>query len=158
MILDKNGVIASENKPIKNRRKYWLNTTNNEMYQLVDNQYIKLTKSTNIVIGQEVETGLLVEGKVEYRKRIDCGVLPNNTSLVVNTGLSNVTFTRKPEGFAQLTAGESNTMPLPYIDPRDATASISLSIISEYRIAIVTTQDRSSLMGIIDVFYTKNTD
>ena len=97
-----------------------------------------------------------VNGKAEYQKRINLGTLPNNTSLVVDTGLSNVTFTKKPEGFAQLSAGGSNTMPLPYIDPRDATASISLSIISEYRIAIVTCQDRTSLNGFVDVFYTKN--
>lgn len=119
-------------------------------------EYEEIKPKINVITGVESETGLLVSGKVEYRKRIDCGTLPNNTSLVVNTGLSNVTFTRKPEGFAQLTAGGSNTMPLPYIDPRDTTASISLSIISEYRIAIVTSQDRTSLNGFVDVFYVKD--
>ncbi len=116
----------------------------------------ELEKTVDIVIGQEVKTKKTVNGKAEYQKRINLGTLPNNTSLVVDTGLSNVTFTKKPEGFAQLSAGGSNTMPLPYIDPRDATASISLSIISEYRIAIVTCQDRTSLNGFVDVFYTKN--
>ncbi len=49
-------------------------------------------------------------------------------------------------------------MPLPYIDPRDNTASISLAVISEYRIAIIATQDRSYLYGFVDLFYTKDTD
>ena len=106
--------------------------------------------------GQEVETGKTVNGKIEYQKRINVGDLPNNSSLVVSTGLSNVHWTRKPEGFAQSKTSQANAMPLPYIDPRDNSASISLSIISEYRIAIVATQDRSSFYGIVDVFYVKN--
>lgn len=156
MILDKNGVIVSPTEPVKNRRKYWLNTTENEMHQLVDGKYKKLEKSINIGVGQEVETGKTVNGKVEYQKRINVGTLPNNTSLVVSTGLSNIQWTRPLEGFAQSKTSQANVMPLPYIDPRDATASISLSLISEYRIAIVTCQDRSSFYGIIDVFYTKD--
>ncbi len=99
MILDKNGVIASENEPIKTRRKYWLNTAKNEMYQLVNNEYVKLIKTVDIVVGEEVATGLLVDGKVEYQKRISVGNLPNNTSLVVETGLNNVHWSRKLERF-----------------------------------------------------------
>lgn len=156
MILDKNGIIKSSVEPVKNRRKYWLNTTNNKMYQLVDNKYKELNSKVNIVEGQEVETNLLVGGKIEYRKRINVGDLPNNSSLTVSTGLSNIQWTRKPEGFAQNKTSQANAMPLPYIDPRDNSASISLSLISEYRIAIVTCQDRSSFYGIVDVFYTKN--
>lgn len=116
----------------------------------------KLEHPINVMEGQEVETGKTVNGKIEYQKRINVGDLPNNSSLVVSTGLSNVHWTSKPEGFAQNKTSQANAMPLPYIDPRDATASISLSLISEYRIAIVTTQDRSSFYGIVDVFYTKN--
>ncbi len=116
----------------------------------------KLEHPINVIEGQEVETGKKVNGKTEYQKRINVGDLPNNSSLVVSTGLSNVQWTRKPEGFAQSKTSQANVMPLPYIDPRDTTASISLSLISEYRIAIVATQDRSSFYGIVDVFYIKN--
>lgn len=116
----------------------------------------KLEHPINVMEGQEVETGKTVNGKIEYQKRINVGDLPNNSSLVVSTGLSNVQWTRKPEGFAQNKTSQVNAMPLPYIDPRDTSASISLSIISEYRIAIVATQDRSSFYGIVDVFYVKN--
>lgn len=116
----------------------------------------KSTKTIEVTTGEETVTGKTIDGKVEYRKRINCGTLPNATSLVVETGLSNVHWTRKPEGFAQNKTSQANAMPLPYIDPRDTSASISLSIISEYRIAIVATQDRSSFYGIVDVFYVKN--
>ncbi len=156
MILDKNGVILSPTEPVKNRRKYWLNTTENEMHQLVDGKYKKLEKSINIVVGQEVETGKTVYGKVEYQKRINVGTLPNKSSLVIASGLSNVHWTRKPEGFAQNKTSQANVMPLPYIDPRDSSASISCSLISDYRIAIVTQQDRTDFEGIVDVFYTKD--
>ena len=158
MILEKGGVTISPTEPVKNRRKYWLNITSNEMYQLVDGKYEKLEKSINIVIGQEVETGKTINGRIEYQKRINVGDLPNNSSLVVSTGLSNVHWSRPPEGFAQNKESQANIMPLPYIDPRDNSASISLSLISEYRIAVVTRQDRSSFYGIVDVFYTKDTD
>ena len=116
----------------------------------------ELEQPINVVEGQEVETGKTVNGRIEYQKRINVGDLPNNSSLVVSTGLSNIQWTRKPEGFAQSKTSQANIMPLPYLDPRDNTASISLSIISEYRIAIVATQDRSSFYGIVDVFYVKN--
>ncbi len=39
MFLDKNGIIKSALEPQKNRRKYWLNTTNNEMYILENKKY-----------------------------------------------------------------------------------------------------------------------
>lgn len=36
-------------------------------------------------------------GKIEYAKEIAIGALPNNSSKIVETGLSNVTYSRKPE-------------------------------------------------------------
>ncbi len=156
MILNKDGVIISPIEPVKNRRRYWLNTTTGKMYILENSTYKLLNEPINVVVGVETVTGKTVNGQVEYQKRINCGTLPNATSLVVETGLSNVHWTRKPEGFAQSKTSQANIMPLPYLDPRDNTASISLSIISEYRIAIVATQDRSSFYGIVDVFYVKN--
>lgn len=156
MILDKDGVIVSATEPVKNRRKFWLKNTTNEMYQLVNGEYVKLNKPINVVTGQEVKTGKLIDGTVEYQKRINIGDLPNNSSLVIETGLSNVHWTREPKGHALSKTGQSNNMPLPYIDPRDVTASVSLSVISNYKIAIVTQQDRSSFYGIVDLFYAKD--
>lgn len=159
MILAKDGIIESATEPVKNRRKYWFNSTNKKMYELdTEGKYQELKQTIDIQLGVEYETGRVIGGKKEYAKRIRCGDLPNNNSLVIETGLSDVTFTKAPEGFAQYedVANNSNTMPLPYIDPRDPSASISLAIISGFRIAIVTCQDRSNLIAIVTVFYVKD--
>lgn len=39
LIPEPNGIIESATEPIKNRRKYWLNTTNGKIYILENNTY-----------------------------------------------------------------------------------------------------------------------
>ena len=70
-----------------------------------------------ITTGKEFETGRIIDGKIEYGKRIDCGNLPNNSVKMVAHGLSNVTFTRQIEGIAVSGTTTSNTtlLPLPYV-------------------------------------------
>ena len=51
----------------------------------------------NIVIGQEVKTNEIIDGKRVYKKRINCGAGPNNGTRSIATGLSNVTYI-KAEG------------------------------------------------------------
>ena len=62
-----------------------------------------LTKLNDIDIkittGQEIKTNEIIDGKRVYKKRINCGAGPNNTSKTVGTGLSNVTYIRA-EGMA----------------------------------------------------------
>lgn len=49
LIPNEDGVIESATEPIKNRRRYWLNTTNNKMYVLKDGQYVLLGDDTEII-------------------------------------------------------------------------------------------------------------
>ena len=52
-----------------------------------------------VITGQGVKTNEIIDGKRVYKKRINCGAGPNNTSKTVGTGLSNVTYIRV-EGIA----------------------------------------------------------
>lgn len=46
----------------------------------------------NIITGTEVEAGRVIDGKKEYMKRINCGKMPDNNTIKINTGLSNVSY------------------------------------------------------------------
>ena len=48
----------------------------------------------NITTGTEYETGRIIDGKKEYAKRINCGKGPNNETIQVETGLTNVEYTK----------------------------------------------------------------
>lgn len=103
-----------------------------------------------LTTGQEVKTNEIIDGKRVYKKRINCGNLPNATSKYVNTGLTNVTFV-KIEGSASSWSG---LIPLPYVN---LTENYSICIYTEdSNIVIITQNDRSGYIGYITVYYTKN--
>ena len=157
MFLDKNGVIKSPVKPVKNRRKYWLNTTENEMYILENDEYIKLNKAINIVPGVEFKTGRLINGKEEWCKRINTGVLPNAGQNTFNVGFDAVKNPiHRIEGYARSTkTGDGKC--LPHININKLENSIQLEAWVQSRIMIATKIDYSNFdASYVDVFFTKN--
>lgn len=48
-------------------------------------QYQKKIKTET---GQEINTNEIIDGKIVYKKRINCGNLPNATSKYVNTRIN----------------------------------------------------------------------
>ena len=45
-----------------------------------------------VLTGQEVKTNEIIDGKRVYKKRINCGNLPNATSKYVNTRINRYNF------------------------------------------------------------------
>ena len=114
-----------------------------------------IANGNKITTGQEVATNEYIDGKRVYRKRINCGNLPNATSKTVSLSLSNVNII-KIEGIAKNSSDASNNLPLPYMDPRNLQTCVMLSIISGYNIALVTAEDKSYYTAYVTVYYTKN--
>lgn len=128
-----------------------------EIYIKNDNdEYIPFEQKQYNVIesGVEHESGRIIDGKIEYIKRINCGAGPNNEIKSIPHGLTNVTYT-KIEGIAQ--DGESvfpinNTRPVSGTD----NAAIGVYLSSGGLIAIATKSDRSNFSVYVDLYYTKN--
>lgn len=59
-------------------------------------------------------------------------------------------------GFAQDRTSQPNIVILPYLDPRNLSTCVGLSLISGYRIAVITQDDKSSCDGYVTLYYTKN--
>ena len=105
----------------------------------------------------ETETivGTWIDGKPLYRKTIDLGNLPNNSTKTVATGLNFSTDCkcRKIEGIAIYANGLS--LPMPYVS---ANYPIVINIDSSNRISVQTNNDRSGATGYAIIEYTKNND
>ena len=73
--------------------------------------------SSNSYSTDEVKTGgKWIDGKPIYRKTIDCGALPNNTTKNVAHGIDNLGRVIKTEGYSVGTAGSAGAfIPLPYV-------------------------------------------
>lgn len=69
-------------------------------------QYEKNTYST-----EEQKIGTWIDGKTLYRKTIDCGTIPNKTTLDISTGISNVNVV-KYEGVVYRSDGVTYPLPL----------------------------------------------
>ncbi len=119
------------------------------------NNLKNIADGNKIITGQEVATNEYIDGKRVYRKRINCGNLPNATNKTVSLSLSNVNII-KIEGIAKNSSDASNNLPLPYMDPRNLQTCVMLSIISGYNIALVTAEDKSYYTAYVTVYYTKN--
>ena len=73
--------------------------------------------NSNSYSTDEVKTGgKWIDGKPIYRKTIDCGALPNNTTKKVAHGISNLGRVIKTEGYSVGTAGSAGSfIPVPYV-------------------------------------------
>ena len=117
-------------------------------------QYTKRKEEMeNITTGTEYETGRIIDGKKENAKRFNCGNGPNNETIQVETGLTNVKYT-KIEGMAYTT---SIFFPLNMVRPIGKTDSTSIGVyVSANKILIESAIDRSAFTIVVDVYYLKN--
>lgn len=106
---------------------------------------------TNIVIGQEFETGRIIDGKKEFGKEIYIGSLPNAARKIVETGLTNVKLT-KLHGIAR---DSSIQIPLPFAYP-ELPSCIGIMFVNG-SLYINTGSDRTKFTSEITIYYTKNT-
>lgn len=157
MILAKDGVIESPVEPVKNRRKYWLNTTTNQMNVLKNNKYELLNKPINVVPGVEFKTGKLENGKEEWCKRINTGALPNNKQNTFNVGFDTVANPiHKIEGYARSTT-KGDGKCLPHININKLENSIQAEMWTGNILMIATKVDYSNFdTSHVDLYFTKS--
>ena len=162
---DPNGSVANgehlgygSNSDIKSRN-YTINTNGNQSHNnlqpyTVVNYIIKAKKSTsldkvNIITGQEFKTGRVIDGKEEYGLRVDIGALPNTTVKTIDTGLDFTTINMEYiSGMATRTVDNAKTfLPIP---------NNGIEVwLSENNLKIDCSIDRSSFIGYVVVYYTK---
>lgn len=93
-------------------------------------------------------------GKTLYRKVVDFGYLPNNTTKSLSAGLTSGFYIRKLEGVA-VNPTNSSTLTIPDYSPAGG-LTIRCYIRSDGYVEILTNTDRSNLYAYIILEYTKD--
>lgn len=119
----------------------------------------KLSKKVDTTtVGVEIPesfTGQYLNSAPIYQKMINIGVLPNNTTKSVSTGISNANYIWiDTENSFAFSGGAS--YPIPYVDPKAVANSIGVRITGYGANIIVSTGTNwSSYAGLVTVKYTK---
>lgn len=104
----------------------------------------------------EVQTGTWIDGKPLYRKVLDFGALPNNSSKMLNVNVSNF---GKMINFTGVAFSSGFTIPLPYVHPTSSDIINVWFQQSNMQIGVQTHSDRTSYTECyIIIEYTKTTD
>ena len=103
----------------------------------------------------EILTGETFGGKPVYMRLVDIGVLPNNTSKTINTGITNAYYFWIDPTYSMVISGGA-AYPLPYVDPNNVANSIAARIIANGQQVVITTYSNwSTYAGFVAVRYTK---
>ena len=103
----------------------------------------------------EILTGETFGGKPVYMRLVDMGVLPNNTSKTINTGITNAYYFWIDPTYSMVISGGA-AYPLPYVDPNNVANSIAARIIANGQQVVITTHSNwSTYAGFVAVRYTK---
>lgn len=98
-----------------------------------------------------------IDGKPIYRKVIDFGSLPNNTTKYIPHNINNIDKVIKIMGYAT-EIGTKNFYPLP-LQYKGADSSYNVEIlINNNNVVAVASQDRSMYIAYVILEYTKTTD
>lgn len=116
--------------------------------------FVPENKPINITTGVEFETGRIIDGKVEYGKRIDCGYLPGaGETKEIAHGLTNFTVTDL-QGNA-FSSAYTSSIPLPYHNTNDIGYSVSLDM-GNTHIYLKSALGQNHYYGYVTIYYTKN--
>lgn len=108
----------------------------------------------SITTGTEFKTGLVIDGKEEYGKKINIGALPDTTTKTVVTGLTNITRTRPIMGVAIAESG--NSRDIPYNEGTDVSIIYVKINASGNTLTVGTKSDLTAYSGHVTLYYTKN--
>lgn len=95
--------------------------------------------------------GTWIDGKKIYKKTIDCGALPNNSTKDVNHNISSLGMFVKIEGVA---SNGTLTYPMPISTP-NTPYLVSLSVTTT-QVSIRTATTYSSFNSYVTLYYTKS--
>lgn len=102
----------------------------------------------------ETIIGTWIDNKVIYRKVIDLGYLPNNTTLTFDHNITNLDRIVNAYGYS-LRSSDGDVLPIPYVTFNEKNyGGINYFITTSY-IAITTRNDRSSYYAYMVLEYTK---
>lgn len=103
----------------------------------------------------EIDTGYTwIDGKKIYKKTINFGSLPNNTSKNVAHGIVGIDNVVRIYGFAKL-ANNSVRVPLPFTSVTALTAGMALTEEGTTSVVITTGSDRTTWSAYVTLEYTK---
>lgn len=109
----------------------------------------------NIYSLEETIIGIWLD-KPLYRKIVDCGVLPDNNSIEIKHGITNlgriVNFTGTAVRF------DNDTLPIPYTTFNEANFGGISTYVDANKIVIRTVSNRSGYNAYMIIEYTKSTD
>lgn len=100
--------------------------------------------------------GTWIDGKPIYKKTIDFGALPNNTSKFMNTGVS-IDLCLKIETIAYNSTSAHSINGL-YGSAGNYPWENALLTTNKTQVAITTSSDRSNLSAYVTIYYTKPTN
>lgn len=118
----------------------------NKKINELDNRDVYSTEET--VIGTWL-------GKPLYRKVIDVGALPDDTTKLVAHNITNIDYIVRFYGTAM--GSNNHTLPLPHVNPKTPNYGILLQV-SRTNVEIETGHARSDYSGYVTIEYTKTTD
>ena len=96
-----------------------------------------------------------IDGKEIYQKTIDFGVLPNNTTKTVISGITGIDIVLRLEGIANSSAG--GAIPLPYVDDTSKIGDVLLDFNKTTgNVRIISGSDKSVYYGYVTIYYTKS--
>lgn len=115
----------------------------------------EIRKTENIVTGEEFETGRIIDGKVEYGKRIECGDLPDGSGVkTIEHGITNFMIT-KIEAYAYSSA-YGRWMTLPLVE-NGASSAYNVSFnVDTSKITLNSDNSQNHYVGYVTIYYTKN--
>lgn len=97
---------------------------------------------SNLFNTSEVIIGRWLDGSILYRKVVDFGALPNNTTKTVAHNISNLARVVNLYGMAYATA--SGWIPINYITPAGLQYAVATSITAAGNVSITTGEDKST--------------
>ena len=119
----------------------------------VDNENIYQSASNNYSSFEQV-IGKWINGKPLYRKVIDFGSMPNNTSKDVAHGITNLS---RIITFNAIMSNNSTNFPIPIAQPSN-TSLTAYAYVTNTNVHIETTTNRSSYTAFVILEYIKTTD
>ncbi len=106
----------------------------------------------------ETAIGTWIDGSVIYRKVIDVGALPNATTKLVQTDITNLSLITKIYGVAHSSSGDQITIPIPDTFPATNNNTYAIRLCYDpgtTSIKLITVADRSMFSGYVILEYTK---
>lgn len=124
---------------------------NASLSELIGNKIDKY----DVNVFNEVLTGETFARRPIYMRLVDIGLLPNNTTKTINTGITNAYYFWIDPTYSMATSGAAS-YPLPYVDPANIENSITARLIANGQQVVVTTRANwSTYTGFVAVRYTK---